>query len=87
MKFISDKNWGALLLCPIWGVFHGNYWSLLSILFPALLALTSICFWIAVILGNNWIATIFGGIGLLFLFVSSLVFIGYNWLLRWIYTG
>jgi hypothetical protein len=86
MKFINDKNWGALLLCPIWGIFHCYYWSILSILFPASLAMTSICFWIAVILENNWIAIIFIWIGLFFFSIVFLVFAGYDWLLSGVFS-
>jgi hypothetical protein len=76
MKFINDKNWGALLLCPIWGVFHGYYWSISSVLFPALLALALISFQIAVMLGDNWVATIFIVIGSLFFSIILPVSIG-----------
>jgi hypothetical protein len=82
MKFISDKDWGALLLCPIWGVFHGYYWSLFSLSAPISLALTSFFLWIAVISEHTWFGTIFAVIGLLFVVVSFFSYGGPSWLIN-----
>jgi hypothetical protein len=82
MKFISDKDWGALLLCPIWGVFHGYYWSLFSLSAPISLALTSFFLWIAVISEHTWFGTIFAAIGLLFVVVIFFSYAGPSWLIN-----
>jgi hypothetical protein len=81
MKFINDKNWGALLLCPIWGVFHGYYWSLLSLVTPISLASTSFFLWIAMVSEHTWIATIFAGIGILSLIGNFFSYWGAIWLM------
>jgi hypothetical protein len=86
MKFINEKNWGALFLCPIWGMFHGYYWSLLSLIAPISLGLTSFFLWIAVISEHTWIATIFAGIGLLFFVVSFFSYWGVIWIMNEVFS-